>query len=258
MTSVAALLNVARSQLGYREGRNNDTKYGAWYGMNHVPWCAQYVAWVAWKASGRKDLVAPIAYTPALARWFIEQGPDAWGTTPKPGAVAFFDFPDNVNRIQHVGYVEKVNDDGTITTLEGNTSAGVAGSQSNGDGVYRRRRPRRYVVLYGYPKYTAAVARPTHRPTRSTTRHLPPLVVDGAIGPKTVTRWQRYIHAGTVDGRFDAGFRRDVQRWLGVKQDADWGPVTVAALRRKIGYPAGTTLTRGVVKAVQRHLNRNI
>jgi hypothetical protein len=38
------------------------------------------------------------------------------------GAVVFFDFPDSTYRIQHVGLVTAVNGDGTVNTIEGNTS----------------------------------------------------------------------------------------------------------------------------------------
>jgi hypothetical protein len=37
----------ARTQRGYREGpRKDQTKFGAWYGWNEVPWCAIFVSWV--------------------------------------------------------------------------------------------------------------------------------------------------------------------------------------------------------------------
>ena len=38
-------LEIARSQIGYQEGYNNDTKYGAWYGLNNEPWCAMFCSW---------------------------------------------------------------------------------------------------------------------------------------------------------------------------------------------------------------------
>ena len=32
------IIGVAKTQMGYREGNNNDTKYGDWYGLPHQPW----------------------------------------------------------------------------------------------------------------------------------------------------------------------------------------------------------------------------
>ena len=28
----------------YQEGKNNDTIFGEWYGLNHQPWCAMFVS----------------------------------------------------------------------------------------------------------------------------------------------------------------------------------------------------------------------
>jgi hypothetical protein len=69
----------------------------------------------------------------------------------------FFDFPDSHTGIQHVGFVERVRADGTLVTIEGNTSSGTSGSQDNGGGVYRRTRPPAYVVGYGRPAYQEAI-----------------------------------------------------------------------------------------------------
>src|SRR3954454_22405266 len=98
--SATKVLNIARSQIGYREGHNNDNKYGDWYGMNHVSWCDEFITWVAAHADAT-DIIGRAAYTPSHAAWFKNQG--HWGRTPRRGAIVFFDFPDSVRRIQHVG-----------------------------------------------------------------------------------------------------------------------------------------------------------
>ena len=137
--------------------------------------------------------------------------------SPRRGAIAFFDFPDRVDRIQHVGLVEAVLPGGRIQTIEGNTSSGVVGSQSDGGGVYRRIRPVTHVALYGYPDYTVEGAvRPAPRPDRAI-RRLKPLVVDGVWGKATTTRLQILVKDTPADGRIDDDFRRYVQRWLGVR-----------------------------------------
>jgi hypothetical protein len=53
--------------------------------------------------------------------------------------VVFFDFPeDRVDRISRVGLVEAVSGDGSVTTIEDDTTSGRGGSQRDGDGVGRR------------------------------------------------------------------------------------------------------------------------
>ena len=44
--TVARLLEVAKSQVGYIEGpKDNETKFGKKYGTNFQPWCGAYVNW---------------------------------------------------------------------------------------------------------------------------------------------------------------------------------------------------------------------
>lgn len=148
------IVAVARSQLGTVESppNSNEQKYGRAYGMPRVAWCAQFVWWT-FREAGLAHLIPKTAYTPTFAQWFKQRG--QWGTQPRPGAVVFFDFPgDGVNRISHVGIVEAVNRDGTVTCIEGNTSPGTGGSQRDGGGVWRRNR-RAGIVGYGYPAYSA-------------------------------------------------------------------------------------------------------
>lgn len=40
------IINTASAEVGYREGKNNENKYGKWYGQNHVSWCCIFVCWV--------------------------------------------------------------------------------------------------------------------------------------------------------------------------------------------------------------------
>jgi surface antigen len=94
-----------------------------------------------------------------MASWYQQKG--RADRTPRAGSLVFYNWPgDGVDRIQHVGIVEAVNADGTITTIEGNTTSGVAGNQSAGGGVWRRKRSTSAVVLYGHPAYDDAPTPP--------------------------------------------------------------------------------------------------
>lgn len=43
--NIEAVIKTAESQLGYKEGRNNNNKYGKWFGYNNVAWCCEFVVW---------------------------------------------------------------------------------------------------------------------------------------------------------------------------------------------------------------------
>lgn len=40
-----AVVKAAQAEIGYKEGKNNDNKYGKWYGLNNQPWCMIFVCW---------------------------------------------------------------------------------------------------------------------------------------------------------------------------------------------------------------------
>ncbi|MFG3440992.1 CHAP domain-containing protein [Nonomuraea sp. NPDC047897] len=155
-----ALLKVAESQVGVTENAaGGGTPFHSWYmsspraaetvardGGNigayaNAPWCAMFVSWVGEKAGARPS-VGWDAYTVTYAKWF--KANNRWGSTPKPGAVVFFDWDGSrsITAIDHVGLVKKDNGDGTISTIEGNTGNGK---------VERRVRPTSQVAGYGYP-----------------------------------------------------------------------------------------------------------
>ena len=65
--------------------------------------------------------------------------------TPQPGDIIIYNF-------SHTGIVESVGS-GTVTAIEGNTSPGTTGSQSNGGMVCRRTRSTSLVIAYIRPEY---------------------------------------------------------------------------------------------------------
>lgn len=148
-------LNACREDLGYREGPNNDTKFGRKYGMNFAPWCGIFVSIKAQEARVQ-SIVPKFAYTPAGAKFFqehhMENGNPQWGDKPRVGAIVFYDTA-GLGRISHTGVVEKVFRDGSWYAIEGNTNA--AGSR---EGRVVRRQKRTKVGPrggFGYPDYTA-------------------------------------------------------------------------------------------------------
>lgn len=123
---------TAKAELGYIEGpKDNQTKYQ----KTNQPWCGAFVNWV-FKEVGVKipNCVSTLAGATAFQKNKAWQ--DAESATPEIGDCVFFDFPhDGVDRISHIGIVIKVNNDGTVTTIEGNTAPDKKGDQRNGGQV---------------------------------------------------------------------------------------------------------------------------
>ena len=121
------IIGVALTQVGYKEGSNNYTKYGVWYGLSNSPWCGMFVSWCA------KEAGIP---TSVLKRTGIAN-PKNFGLsyksgssyTPKKGDLFF------KKNFSHVGLVYYV-DGAYFYTIEGNTS----NTGSQGDRVAIRRR----------------------------------------------------------------------------------------------------------------------
>ena len=240
--TASQILEMARSQLGFHEGRdpdgnwNNDTKYGRWYGMNFNPWCAMFVSWCA-ANSQATEIIPKFAYTPAGAQWFKERR--RWYSSPKRGDIVFFDF---IGRISHTGIVEAVQKDGSIITIEGNTN--TSGS-AQGDGVYRMVR-RANIVGYGRPDYRIPKPAPTKalsfaRLGKAAT------VRNHTSYPAGVRVVQRALRSEgvlkrAIPGRFGAATRKGYARWqhqLGYRgADANGipGRVSLARLARKHGF----------------------
>jgi hypothetical protein len=157
------MLDWAASQVGTVEGpRNNETVYGEFTGYNFQPWCGSFIMY-GFDQIGLKGEPSSV-YTPSGAsayktagRWIERNGP------AQPGDIVYFDWGGSTmpSLVDHVGIVSAVNSDGSLVTIEGNTSPTDAGSQSNGGGVYRRRRPRSVIAGFGRPNYTIPAPTPT-------------------------------------------------------------------------------------------------
>ena len=124
------LINTANSQLGYKEGGGNDTKFGSWAGGNGNPWCAYFVSWCIDQAglqsvfSGNKK--------EGLAGAFRERVNGGGGTLSETAAHAGdIIIWGNSSNSKHVGIVAKVEPkDGEgwskIYTIEGNSGDAVS------------------------------------------------------------------------------------------------------------------------------------
>ncbi len=147
-TRTALALALAGRCVGYVEGANNATKFGEWYGMNHVAWCAEFVSYIF----EHVGLRFRYAYVPfALADAKAGKNGLRYHAKPKRGYAVCFDWEGN-GVADHMGIVVSVNRDGSVNTIEGNTSPA---DFSNGGMVMRR--VRYPYQIAGYIEVTEAL-----------------------------------------------------------------------------------------------------
>ena len=143
-------VNIAKSQAGYQETGNNNTMYGKWYGLNNQPWCAMFVSWCYDQAGLVSKIAAQskkgFASCDAGLKWFAKNGKVIPVGQAKENDIAFFQFDDDA-QADHVGIVAKNDGKKFLWVWEGNTSGDKKGSQSNGDGVYLKKRA--YSLIMG-------------------------------------------------------------------------------------------------------------
>ena len=153
--SLNKVIELCEASVGYTEGPNNDTKYGKWYGLNNNPWCAMFVSWVFNEAGRVSEIAASskkgFASCDAGLKWFAKKGNLVPIGNAEPGDIAFFQFDDDAQP-DHVGIVIKNNIKlKRLVCIEGNTAGDAKGSQSNGDGVYKKKRPYSLVMAVARP-----------------------------------------------------------------------------------------------------------
>ena len=133
-TTSEKILEVAAGEIGYHEGTGKLNKYGAWFGMDGVAWCMEFVQWVYAQAGSPLPHKTPSCGS--LLSWYRENQPDCVSSVPTPGCIVIFDFPGTKYRTDHTGIFVQLNGE-SITTIDGNTD-GV--NESNGGWVRRRTR----------------------------------------------------------------------------------------------------------------------
>ena len=140
MSTPNDVIATARHELGYTESplRSNRNKFGAFYGANGQPWCGFFASWVYLQCGvDLRKFCDNIGYTPNL---YGDLKAIGWAVAKRdhtPAALVFFDFPDRVRRIQHVGICTGT-DQALARTIDGNTGHG---NDSNGGEVMARARP---------------------------------------------------------------------------------------------------------------------
>lgn len=287
MATAKDVLRIAANEIGYSRWTDPEagTKYGRWYaqktgdsyyGASGVPYCAMFVSWV-FDQAGQSVAGLPSAYCPYIRRDGINAGLRVNKYNATPGDIVLFDWGgDGV--VDHVGIVE-VNKGSYLQTIEGNTSNGTKGSQSNGGVVARRTRSFGTINTVLRPQYNSNT-----QTTINTNNGK--LDVDGYWGKATNTKIQQVL--GTyVDGivsaqplgnkkylpscvsggawqftsKYGGGSQMIIamQRKLGVTPDGWFGPNSIKALQTVMGTTVDGVLDNEsmCVKEMQRRLNED-
>jgi hypothetical protein len=130
-----AILAAVQPEVGQTEQPpgSNDSPRIAQYrqataGSGVGPWCAYFVSWAARQAGVPiGDSGQGYGLVDDVMAWGARTGKALpAGSTPQPGDLIVWD--------EHIGIVESVGADGSITTIEGNSSDSVAKRQYGSDG----------------------------------------------------------------------------------------------------------------------------
>ena len=168
------VLKVAQGEVGYKEGRNDYSKYGRWFAKRNVPWCAEFLSWCVVQADKRyktkmyKNMYPKYGRSAEGAPWFYKRerfvssssripvtGERQWliGSNhylkwaeyiPYPGDYLWISYYIPKTGTDHVAIVEgvSINEKGEyiVHVIEGN----------NPDRVQRAQYRLKYGKIYGY------------------------------------------------------------------------------------------------------------
>ncbi len=137
--TVKDVLELAGSQIGVKATDIKCCKYNKWYygidvSGSEYDWCVVFLQWLFYKLSASDMLLIKTANVGSIAVEFKNKG-KLVTKNYKAGDLVIFSWSGNkstwisgVKTLDHIGIIEKVNSDGTYTTIEGNT-----GSTKNGE-----------------------------------------------------------------------------------------------------------------------------
>ncbi|MGP5375296.1 peptidoglycan-binding protein [Brachybacterium alimentarium] len=246
------VLATAAKEIGY--SRWNDKKQGTkyaretqpvfwpkdtWLLANGISYCDLFITWVFWKALGKAFVTS--GALPAGASYNTDYRTSKGGRIKKsqarPGDVLVFDWNWSTAATNHVGILEKVLPSGNYQTIEGNTSVGSSGSQSNGGRVARRtRRPGqvRYVIRPVWSKAGQGAPVAVSKNVWETSPR-----IQGMSKAEVKRIQQMLVDANNSIGKsgVDGSYGKDtfntvkrVQKALGLTADGVFGPATEKAL----------------------------
>lgn len=161
-----SIIATAAAENGVVESppNSNRTKYGKWYGLDGVKWCAIFVSWIYDHAGNHLEAVDTVNGFQSC-----QSGYNFWKRNgcivrdPRPGDIVLYDWRGD-GICDHTGiFVKWVDNDKTIfQAWEGNTEQG---NDSDGGRVMLRERKRSLVKAFVTPKALNETSVATHDDT---------------------------------------------------------------------------------------------
>lgn len=258
MTKIDEVLSHATYRLGYYAPDDPEpgSEAGRWLAKRmgqpwlagpstDIWWCMCFVS-MCFDMAGEAEAIGGLSYNTDVTRSRMSEVDieDA-----QRGDVVLFDW-DSDGVTDHVGIVEANLGGGWLQTIEGNTSPSNAGSQSAGNGVYRRQR------YYGI----ACVLRPKWSDEDAeTTRAGADAMNDKWWGEATTYALQASMGLpanGWIEDQDEDNeeyFPRSGTGWDWVSNPHD-GSDTIAELQRRLDIDADGIAGPDTVEALQKHL----
>jgi peptidoglycan hydrolase-like protein with peptidoglycan-binding domain len=257
------IIQTAAFQQGVTElpAGTNKNPYGAWYGMNGVPWCAIFVSWVFDQAGHPLGPIdSPKGYHYCASAYNFWKRNNQLISDPQPADIVLFDW-DGDGKCDHTGiFLKWITQGETFQSWEGNTSVN---NNSNGGQVMLRTRSVTVVKafvnpgVFGAENFTVAE---TH-------------LKKGSKGAD-VTALQKSLHELKYSIVVDGDFGKDTEKIVtqfqkehgliatGVADDATLGALEAELNKPKVAEKktvTGTYLKKGsagaLVVALQKSLN---
>ena len=241
------IVNIAKSQIGYHEGKNssqlsgtsdgtnNYTEFGRWIGRQDM-WCSIFVSWCAYNAGVSTSVINKTASTVNGLQQFIDQkraytraNVAAGKYTPKAGDIVYFKNNRNNNITNHVGIVTNYSGS-TLYTVEGNSGDRVKPKSYKISDTYIV-----YICSPNYDNKSVDGGKDTGNVEFVTLKSGSGLTVDGKFGAKTTAAVKKF------------------QKAKGLTQDGVVGPKTWAKMTTV--SQSTSNYNANLTKAIQTLLN---
>lgn len=206
-----ALLDAARTQVGYVARPQRENRYGLAVGYDGIDhWDGIFIDWCA----RQKGLVLPShIYSPVALAEYLRTG--AVRVKPKAGDIVFFSFPEQASQgAPHVGIVSEVGTEGRFSAIEAQVTSGLPLDTSGARGVYERQRFATDVLAFARPVPLNTEKRPAKAEVMQahlTTRKKHPSVVTVQLALSETVGLRGYER-----GMFDGATRSAYARWQAV------------------------------------------
>ena len=211
-----------------------------------VWWCMLFVS-MCLDECGQIDTIGGFSFNTDYTVNKVRQHPESYFVSvydAEPGDIVIFNW--DGGGTDHVGFVEKNLGGGTLQTIEGNTSSGAYGSQSAGNGVWRRVRSEcmEYVIRPAYSDSEESGSGSSSSGFADITglQRAVRATPDNVAGPDTRSRCYALAAASNWGGKtFPFGVQY-TQMVVGTEQDGIWGDAseeahdaTVEAVQAAVG-----------------------